>query len=371
MRDIDVNEWRDPAIALNRLVKADGIYTFYYDETNNIRRLHVTAEGLNVREPMCFVLGGVAHRGPPRPLDVAGLKAAVRLQASAHELKLAHLGKGDFLGLLKSWRVEAYLDWLKAEALLIHYSAVDPLYWSTVDIVDSIISHEPLAHMQRFHLKLKADLFTILAADIDDIADLFHRFSYPDVGEASRAAFIEELLQRLDDREGLLSEFDGQMLKGVLQAGRGRDPLIYLEDEPPNTLLDSFVEFFIHRICLFKHAHHLLDVEPVIQDRLRACAFHDDGRVLDTYRFVDSRVEPGIQASDALVGLLGKMFSYVTRTDRAQLIADRRALTPGQTRTLAKLNALLDRSDAETPALLHQVASVSAMRAGQFFLQGH
>ena len=73
----------------------------------------------------------------------------------------------------------------------------------------------------------------------------------------------------------------------------------------------------------------------------------------------------------ALIGLLGKLFSYVTRTDGAQLLADRRSLSPGQVRTLAKLNGLLDRSNAESRSLLHQVASISAMRAGQFFLEGN
>ena len=369
-REIEVNEVRDPAIALNGLANVDRTYTFYYDETNNIRRLHVTADGFNVKEPMCFVLGGVAHRGPPRPLDVTSLKTAVRLQSTAKELKLAHLGKGGILDLLKSWRVEAYLEWLSAEGLLIHYSAVDPLYWSTVDIVDSIISHDPMRHMRRFHMELKADLFTVLAADIDDVADLFHRYSYPNVDEELRVAFVDELLARLENRGDLLPEFNAQVLKGVLQAGGRAEPLIYLDDEPPKTLLDSFVEFFIHRICLFKTGFHRLDVEPVIQARLQNYVFRDGERVLDTYAFVDSQNEPGVQVSDALIGLLGKLFSYVTRANPADLIAVRRALTPGQVRTLGKLNELLDRSADETPALLHQGASVRAMRAGQFFLEG-
>lgn len=371
MRQIDVNVVRDPVIALNGLTRADDAYTFYYDETNNIRRLHVTSEGLNVRDPMCFVLGGVAHRGPPRPLDIAGLRAAVRLQPSAPELKLRHLGSGDILDLLKSARVEAYLDWLSAEGLLIHYSVVDPLYWATVDIVDSIISHGPMAHMQAFHMQLKAGLFTVLACDVDDVADLFHRYRYPNVGEAGRLAFVRELLDRLEDRETLLDHFEYMMLKGVLQAGARSEALIYLQDEDPDTLLDSFVEFFIHRICLFKNARHILDVEPQIEEPLKACVFTDGGRRLDTFAFVDSKSDPGIQASDAIVGMLGKLFSYVTRTSVPELIADRQLLTPDQERRLAKLNALLDRSDAESPALLHQVASVSAMRAGQFFLEGN
>lgn len=88
-----------------------------------------------------------------------------------------------------------------------------------MDIVDSIITHAPLAHMQAFHMQLKADLFTVLAADTADIAGVFYKYSYPNVGEANRVAFIGDLLQRLEDRASLLGEFEFQVLKGVLQAG--------------------------------------------------------------------------------------------------------------------------------------------------------
>ena len=60
---IDVDFVRQSQIALYGLNKLDEVYTIYYDETNNIRRLHVRADGLNVREPKCFVVGGIA-RGP-------------------------------------------------------------------------------------------------------------------------------------------------------------------------------------------------------------------------------------------------------------------------------------------------------------------
>jgi hypothetical protein len=55
---IDVNQMREPAILLYDLKDADDHHTFYYDESNNLRRLHVTEDGLNVRDPMVYVLGG-------------------------------------------------------------------------------------------------------------------------------------------------------------------------------------------------------------------------------------------------------------------------------------------------------------------------
>ena len=38
---VDVNEIRTPQIELFDLIGADDTYTFYHDETNNIRKLHI------------------------------------------------------------------------------------------------------------------------------------------------------------------------------------------------------------------------------------------------------------------------------------------------------------------------------------------
>ena len=59
---IDVNPLRDAILATHHLPNVDGIYTFYYDETNNVRKLHLTPDGMNIRKPESFVLGGVVRK---------------------------------------------------------------------------------------------------------------------------------------------------------------------------------------------------------------------------------------------------------------------------------------------------------------------
>jgi hypothetical protein len=367
---IDINEMRDLVIAANGLINADEPYTLYYDETNNIRRLHVRPDGFNVKAPTCFVLGGVAHAGPPGPLDIAGLRAAVRLQPSAKELKLAHLGRGDFLQLIASPKIASYLSWLADQGLFVHYQALDPLYWSSVDIIDSILTDETVAHMQRFHWELKNDLFTVLRPDLDQVAELFFRYGYPNVGRDRRGAFIGELRACLEAQEDRLPEFNYQVLKGVLQAGARVEALIYLEDEAPNTLIDSFSGFFIDRFSLFKNASHILDVEVEIQAKLKAVTLYDGDQVLQNYRFADSKAEPGVQISDPFVGLLGKFLTYIGGTDISALQRDRRGLTAVQRSNLAALNDLLDRSAAETPAFMQNILPLADMQRANAFLEG-
>lgn len=111
----------------------------YHDETNNIKKLRHDAQGLNVAEPAIFVLGGIVHSGTPRPLDIGPLRNAMRIHTSADEIKLKHVAKGEFLDLLKSDKLTTFLKWISDSGLVVHYHALDPLYWSLIDIIDSIL----------------------------------------------------------------------------------------------------------------------------------------------------------------------------------------------------------------------------------------
>lgn len=179
---IDVNAIRRFDIALHGLTEADAVYTIYYDETNNIRRLHTRADGLNVSEPKCFVIAGIAHNGPPRQFSVGDLRQRCRIQKTAKEIKLEYIAKGDFLKVLSSQKLEAFLRWVVEMEFYVHYSVMDPLYWSIVDIIDSILTEYGRPELLPAHAQLKNDLYTIMRADQADTLDLFRRYSYPDVG---------------------------------------------------------------------------------------------------------------------------------------------------------------------------------------------
>ena len=311
---IDVNEMRDIIVAAYQLTNVDEPYTFYYDETNNVRKLHLTADGMNIRRPECFVIGGIVHRGPPRPIDLAPLRAGLRLQATVKEIKLEHLGKGRFLQVLASPKVETFLAWIAAQGFLIHYQVTDLLYWSIVDIVDSILTEIGESPLTAAHLLLKDSLYSVLRDDVDGTAELLGRYTYPDVGRARRSAFIAELLALVEHREHLLEHFPFYMLKGLLQMARGLESLPYLEDETPNVLIDGFGAFFMNRLMLFKNAQHILDDEKRIEAYLNALELSDKDVPLRHYRFANSKSEPGVQLSDPAAGLLGKLFSHVNRT---------------------------------------------------------
>lgn len=355
---IDVNEIRGPTIALSGLTGVDRAATFYYDETNNIRRLHLTPDGLNVRTPQCFVLGGVVHPGTVPSLDFEDLRRAFGLQKSSLELKLEQLGKGDFLSLLNAPRIGPFLEWLSASGAHAHFQVLDPLYWSLVDVVDSILAEDGNAQLMMFAPLLKNDLYTVLREDVAGTAEMLGRFSYPDVGRIQRPAFIAELREMLEARSDLLPDFNYQMLKGLLEIAAGLESLPYLEDESPNILIEGLGGFYLHRLALFKNATHVLDIEATIQAYLAGLDLCDGATPLSNFTFVDSRDTPWVQVSDALVGLLGKLVSFASNTPVSEITAALSGLNARQRQALDTLTGFLDRSIEECPAFAHYIVSL-------------
>ncbi|MET2831164.1 DUF3800 domain-containing protein [Mesorhizobium shangrilense] len=364
----DVNDLRDPMIALHGLEKVDHAYTIYYDETNNIRRLHVRADGLNERDPKCFVVAGVAHKGPTRPIPIETLRSALKIQASAKEIKLKHIASGSFLDVLATPKLTAFLDWLSNEELYAHFSILDPLYWSTVDIVDSILAESGEVALYPLNRPLKNDLYAILRHDYDHVVDVFQRYTYPDVGSARRREFIAEIQDLLVQRGSLLPAANRNMLHGLLQIAADLDALPFLEDETANVLIETFGPFYLERVSMLKNASHIFDAEEGIQAYLDSLRLMDGNRPLSNYRFATSHDETGIQLSDVLAGVIGKFFTYICLTGNNDLIRDRHNLSAQQKRALQLLAALLDRSVTENSVFAHYVISDRDREAAAFFL---
>tara|TARA_Y100000815_G_scaffold190167_1_gene173597 strand:+ start:45205 stop:46332 length:1128 start_codon:yes stop_codon:yes gene_type:complete len=368
---IDIDEIRDAHRKLHSLSKIDDAYTFYHDETNNIKKLRLDAHGLNVAEPIVFVLGGVVHDGAPRTLDIQPLRDAMRIQKSADEIKLKHVAKGEFLDLLKSDKLTTFLRWISDSGLVVHYHALDPLYWSLVDIMDSILYRLGEPRLIEVHAALKADLATLLRANLPDTTSIFYRYGYPDLAPENRKPFLDDLLRMLEQSEGVLPEFNANMLKGMLQAGRNLPSLDFIEGFTPHLLIESFDAFYLTRIALFKYSSHILDMEDSIRDEIQGMKPSSNGVPATHYRFADSKAEPGIQISDIVVGLIGKMHSYFVQTSRDE-VAEARASLSGASLTNAELlRDLIDAAHEANIAFLNHVSSMSDIDKMNLFLQNN
>ncbi|MEQ1723265.1 MAG: hypothetical protein ABL930_08810, partial [Pseudobdellovibrio sp.] len=162
------------------LKNTEKVFTFYYDETNNIRKLHIRDDQkLNVSNLGNFVLGGIVHEGSARDFNIAELRARLRLDKGVKEIKLKHIASGNFLELLESQKLNIFLAWLNENRLMIHFSHLDPIFWSIVDIIDSVLIQIP-EFMEHHHI-LKSDLNEIVKADLDQAIAILFNFNYTDV----------------------------------------------------------------------------------------------------------------------------------------------------------------------------------------------
>ena len=366
---IDLDEWRDKEIRLHGLSGTDVKATFYYDETNNIRKLHVGAQGLNVTELNVFVLGGVVHLGGPRPFDLRPLREEMRIQKSAAEIKLMHVAKGPFPDLLRSAKLTIFLRWILDSDLLIHYHELDPFYWSVIDIIDSLLHGIGSPALLFHHAWLKSDLAELLRSDLAATVDLFGRHGYPGLAPESRAPFLKELIRLIESRSKALPVSNAALLKQVLRAGLELDELAFIEGNVPNRLIDDFSLFYLSRIAVFNRATHILDMEESIRDRLQAMAIMKGNAPATHFQFVDSKVDPGVQLADIVVGLLGKMHSYFTKTPPDEVAQARAGLTGTPLENTELLKDCISRSHGENIAFLNHVASQYDIQKLDIFLR--
>jgi hypothetical protein len=355
---IDLDRLRKQLVEFNGLSGTEVPATLYYDETNNIRKLYIGERGLNVANLSVFVLGGIAHMGSPRQIDLGPLRESMWIQKNASEIKLKHVAPGPFPELLRSTHVGTLLQWISDNGFVVHYQALDPFFWSVVDIVDSLLQGNRNPMLVQGHLVLKSDLTEILRANFAAAIDLFHRYSYPSLAPGGRAPFLRELIAMVRETRVLLRKPQAEILEQLLQEGLELDGLVFIEDNAPLRLIDDFSSFYVNRIALFNHSVHILDMEEQIRKRLGTMKLSRSGVPATNFTFVDSKTEPGIQISDIVVGLLGKLHSYFTQT-QLQDVASLRASLSGTSLANAELlrDCISQAHDANTAFLNHVMSS--------------
>jgi hypothetical protein len=187
----ELEKLRSDEIEFYNLRNVDEHYTFYYDETNNIRKLHIKGGRFNVIELRDFVLGGFAHKGAGVEYDLHQLRADLNLHKNITDIKLKHIAQGDFLSLIKSKKMTIFFQWLQDNKLVVHYHHLDPFYWSIVDIIDSIIAGIDDPSITESQQVLKCDLYEVLKFHTSVVLDIFNKYHYPDIADGKIYAFIK------------------------------------------------------------------------------------------------------------------------------------------------------------------------------------
>ena len=187
MARINVEDHKKAIFTLNGIPPFEEEMTFYYDESGNCRKFSLTDAGFNNTDALKgdFVLAGVAHEGRSFDIDVPSLYAALDYKEGQKELKFKHLfhNSKDFQSFIGSKRATGFLEWLIRSGLYIHYSALNNLYYSLVDIVDSLWETHPQWLMYMWGIK--GALYDFVIEHQDEVIDIFIRHTYPNVKDVS------------------------------------------------------------------------------------------------------------------------------------------------------------------------------------------
>lgn len=333
-------------------------YVFFYDETNNIKTFYVRENDFNYTFTANFVLGGVLHEGAV--LDVQPLIDSFKLQKTAKEVKFKHIAFGDFLDCLKSQKLNLFFRFLKESDLYVHYSSINILYWSVVDIVDSAIMNSDAA-MQLgpgFNNQMKNDLYKLCRLEIDAVVQLFYAFEYPNVKPEKIGDFIEALSNLFEEYLPLQEfHFGLESLRQILKESKKKGELAFVMDEKDHVLLADLTHFYLRPIYTFKNSTHIFDNEDSIREALNEYRMLDKGVEFKNYSFVDSQDSQLTQLSDIFIGFMGKYTQYRNTHTMEEIKADIDSFSGLQLENMKLFIDIINKSDHKNPAFLHATDS--------------
>ncbi|MBI2354488.1 MAG: DUF3800 domain-containing protein [Deltaproteobacteria bacterium] len=314
---MDRNELRELMIQMHELRGMDDEYTFYYDETNNIRKFRIVDDGFNVADPGNFVLAGIVHKGKETP-DIEPLIEALILPKNVKELKLKNLGKGDFLSVIKSDKIGKLFCWLLENRFYIHYFNLNILYWSLTDIVDSVLSVTRDEFFINNNMSVKSDIYKVVMSNRETFVYTARNFNYPDIDACRAKEFASWLCSFIRENLDVLSGPRKYLLKTFLGSMENVSELPFLEGERSHILIENFSAFYFRTLYMFPFSRHIFDSEENIVGEVSSVI--DIGSSNFSYSFVDSKTCRGVQLSDVIAGFLGKLFTFLRDSELCRLV---------------------------------------------------
>lgn len=352
---INVEDQKDTVWKLNGIKPFNEEMTFYYDESGNCRKFYLTDNGFNDLEAIKgdFVLAGIAHNGKSYEIDLVSLHEALEYKEGQKELKFKHLyhNSADFVSFMGSKRATEFLEWLDKSGLYIHYSALNNLFYSLVDIVDSLWETHPMCIMYFWDIKNALYDFTI--EHQDEVIDILIRHTYPDVKNTVSFCYeLCDLISKYNDdsiyNPGFFLELFRQMLKAAGKMGK----LPFIQDNEPNMLIKEYYLFYLERCEIFSKSLHIFDEEKAVEKKLSNIQLYEHGKILNHYKFVKSHENIFVQISDMIAGLLRRLFIFLDEKSIGEIKSLAEKLNENQINNFNILWRLISRSDEKSPLLI-------------------
>lgn len=348
---------------------SDAEWTFYYDETSNCRRIAYKGGVIPNEESVSrdFILGGLVFTDEESERLATSMASSLPAPQGEIKTKPVLSGSDDLFKVLSRREVSTFLEILKLDGVLVHYSAQDNLYFATVDIVDSLLALDAYRSMIPYHRELKNALFTCIGANPKGFLDLVRRFGYPNVDGEDIGPFcsvLEGLVRACMDRFGWYLEspsgYAADLLCEMLREGSEAGELVFLSGNPENELVGGFLYLYAQGCLMFPRSRHVFDMEPSIVEAM--------GVKANNYEFVDSKSSVPVQLSDVLVGLLARLFAFFDRLHPNDLERQRDRMSAKARENLNTIRDAILRANEANPTLIYNFNANTELVLRDYYL---
>jgi len=328
-------------------------YVFYYDESNNCRKFWVddSKQQFNTDYTADFVLAGLVRKEEEKvEASLETFRKPLKLQANVEEIKFKNLyAKGDFLQCVKERRLFETLSWIDKSPFYIHYTNVNNLFYTLVEIFDSIVKPDEISEFGYDYFKMKSVFYYMFKGKADALQILMFKYKYPNIQWEDVEAFCNDLLFLLGSRREM--EEEEKFLAGMLARAVETDELVFLHDNDDYVMQENYAEFYTDPIRKYQKSRHIFDEETTVQDIVKKQIAMGEN-MADNFKYVKSETDIFVQLLDVVAGILGKLFKYINSTSVNQRRRDVEGLSKLQVENILLIDKLRMEADRENPGFL-------------------
>lgn len=338
-------------------------YKFYYDETNNYKKVRIRENGLNDNNAYFknYVLGGICFlKKQENSIDISELFKTKLSKYLNGEIKGHKLFKdcNSFLECLNKYQVSAILNWIN-DNCFIHYSSLNCVYYAITDIVDSFFTDIPNLPLTREYLDImKSQMYHLIFNFKEEFIKIANEINYPNIDEENIEKFCDWLIS-LIDKVNFNNRFNLDLAKQIISEKRDSKKLIFLQDNEEKTIVEEFYTLRQQRCILFDTSYHIFDNEDDDEKLMEENPMTKDNiKVFKNYKFEDSKNDRYIQISDIIASLLSRFFDFIDNNNLITIKSLLKNLNNIQKDNLKLLIEIINKSNNQDGFLLCTVNSI-------------
>ena len=287
-------------------------------------------------------------------VSLESFRKPLKLQENVKEIKFKKLySKGDFLQCVKEERLFKTLSWIDKSPFYIHYLHVNNLFYTLVDIFDSIVVIDEISKFGYDYYGMKSVFYCMFKDKAEALQNLMFKYKYPNLQKENIEIFCNELLLLLGSRKEMKEE--EKFLASMLARASKCNELVFLHCNNDYIMQENYAEFYLDPILKYQKSKHIFDEETTVQNIVKEQIAQEEN-VRDNFEFVKSESDIFVQLSDVVAGILGKMFKYINYTSVNQQLKDAKSLSKLQKDNILLIYKLRMDAEIENRGFLHSIA---------------